>query len=122
MLPTMARGFGNWLARDRRRERAAQQFQLFVQSATRSIPDTTPTVSDVPLITFGIIYDGMGQNVITLTGADAAFFKTVGKTLYLKAGTSLNHLVKSSYAVTIGVTNALHVGVSLSKSFTLTVT
>ena len=47
--------------------------------------------------------DGVGTNILSVTGADAAFFEVDGGALYLKAGTVLDRVAKPSYSVSVAV-------------------
>lgn len=65
--------------------------------------------------------DALGNESITLTGADAASFEVLdGSALYLKANTLLNFEAKSSYSVTVNVVDAAVSGSTpLTASYTL---
>jgi uncharacterized protein YjiK len=47
--------------------------------------------------------DGLGENDLSVTGADAADFEVDSNGLYLKAGTTLDATTKSSYEVSVAV-------------------
>lgn len=68
-----------------------------------SIPENTSTAAPIRVADIQISDDGLGTNNLTLIGADAGSFQIIGNALYLKAGTSINTSVKSSYNVTINV-------------------
>jgi Tol biopolymer transport system component len=88
-----------------------------------SISETSSTASHIKIADIGVTDDGLGTNVLSLSGTDAAFFEIVGGVLYLKAGTVLNHDTKASYNVSVLVDDT-SVGSTpdLSKSLTLAVT
>ncbi len=74
--------------------------------SSRTIPDNTSTASAVIMADISITDDGVGTNVLSLSGADAASFSIVGNALYLNAGTILNASTKPAYTVTINVDDA----------------
>ena len=51
-----------------------------------------------------VTYDALGDNILTLSGPDAAAFEIAAGGLYLKAGTALDYETKASYAVTVSLT------------------
>jgi hypothetical protein len=75
--------------------------------------------------------DPFGEDRLTLSGTDAAFFELVGTltsdgdgvSLYLKAGTVLSNVSKPSYSVTVNVIDdSISGAVQDSDSHTLSVT
>jgi Ca2+-binding RTX toxin-like protein len=74
-----------------------------LSNTTASIAENTSTASDIKVADINVTDDGLGSNILALTGADAAFFEIVGSALYLKAGTVLDFEMKSSYAVAVTV-------------------
>lgn len=91
---------------------------------TTSLAENSSTATRVKLADVEVADDGLGTNDLTVTGADASSFEVDSNGLYLKAGTTLDHAVKSSYAVSVAVDDA-SVGASpdvTSAPFTLTVT
>jgi hypothetical protein len=89
---------------------------------TSSLPEYTDTLSDVKVANITYVDDGLGTNVLSLTGPDAEFFHIVGNELFLKAGTILDFEPKSTYSVTVTVDDA-SIGSSPDTSviYTLTV-
>jgi Ca2+-binding RTX toxin-like protein len=86
------------------------------------IDENTSTSARIKVADVVITDDALGTETVTLTGADAAAFEVEGGVLYLKAGTSLNHEAKSSYAVTVNVVDtALSGSTPLAASYALTV-
>lgn len=67
--------------------------------------------------------DAIGENLITLGGADAAVFETESNSLYLKAGLSLNAFTQDAYSVTLTASDASVDGPAspVEGSFTLSV-
>jgi Domain of unknown function (DUF4114) len=89
-----------------------------------SIASTTSTATAVKVADLSAIDDGLGTNVFTLAGADAASFQITGNSLFLKAGTVLNPTTKPSLGITVNVDDAA-VGTTTpdaTKAFTLAVT
>jgi VCBS repeat-containing protein len=92
-------------------------------SATTSLAETASTINAVVLADLSVSDDALGTNVLSVTGADAAFFEIVGGQLRLKAGTALNFETRSSYTVTVNVDDASLGGApDAVSSYTLTVT
>jgi len=91
---------------------------------TTSLPEDSSTATRVKVANVEVADDGIGNNDLTVTGADASFFEVDSNGLYLKAGTALNHLTKGSYTVSVAVDDAT-AGASpdaTSAPFTLAVT
>jgi Domain of unknown function (DUF4114) len=89
-----------------------------------SIASTTSTATAVKVADLSAIDDGLGTNVFSLAGADAASFQITGTSLFLKAGTVLNPTTKPSLGITVNVDDAA-VGTTTpdaTKAFTLAVT
>lgn len=88
-----------------------------------SISEAVDVSSDVRLADISVTDDGQGTNNLSVSGADAASFKIVGASLYLKAGTSFSHASKPTLNVTVAVDDTT-VGGSpdATVGFTLTVT
>lgn len=94
-----------------------------VNNGVTSLEENTSTASPVKVGDIVVTDDGLGTNVLSLTGADAASFEITGAALYLKAGVVLDYETKTSYAVTISVDDTT-VGSTpdATVDFTLTVT
>ncbi|MFB2644698.1 ExeM/NucH family extracellular endonuclease, partial [Raphidiopsis sp. BLCC-F218] len=92
-------------------------------NTTPTIAENTSTTNRIKVGDINITDDALGTETITLTGADATSFEVDGNALYLKAGTVLNHEIKSSYLVTVNVDDTT-VGNTpdVSTNFTLTIT
>ncbi len=88
-----------------------------------SLEENTSTASPIKLADIIVTDDGLGNNQLSLSGADAAAFQITGTSLFLKAGVMLDFETKNSYAVTIHVDDAT-VGTTpdASYNYTLTVT
>ena len=72
----------------------------FFQELTE-IPENTVINTPMRIGTFSIIDDGLGENVISLTGSSQ--FEIIGDGLYLKAGTVLDHETSQRLFSTIQV-------------------
>ena len=72
-------------------------------NAQTAINENTSTTLRIKLANVSITDDGLGNNSLSVTGADAAFFEVDSTGLYLKAGTVLDYETKTSYAVTVTV-------------------
>lgn len=90
--------------------------------ATLSIDENTSTVARIKVADVTVTDDGLGTNVLSVSGADAASFEVDSTGLYVKAGVVLDYETKSSYSVTVNVDDA-SVGATpdASTSFTLAV-
>jgi len=91
---------------------------------TTSLAENSSTATRVKLAEVEVADDGLGENVLSVTGADASFFEVDSNGLYLKAGTTLNRATKSAYTVSVAVDDA-SVGASpdaTSAPFTLAIT
>lgn len=96
---------------------------IAVTNATTRLADTTATGSRLKLADIVISDDAIGENLITLGGADAAVFETENNSLYLKAGVSLNAFTQDAYSVTLTASDASVDGPAspVEGSFTLSV-
>src|SRR5262249_31776715 len=68
-----------------------------LNNVVNSIPENTSTAAPVKLADITVSDDGLGTNNLSLSGADAASFQIIGNSLYLKAGTPLDHIPKPTY-------------------------
>ncbi|WP_039201640.1 beta strand repeat-containing protein [Aphanizomenon flos-aquae] len=74
-----------------------------LKNTTQTIAENTSTATRIKVADIDITDDGLGNNTITLDGADASNFEVEGKVLYLKANTVLNYESKNSYDVKVNV-------------------
>lgn len=79
---------------------------LTLRNVTLSLFDNVSTSAAVHLADITVTDDSLGTNSLLLAGADSSFFEIVGGALRLKAGTSLNADLKSSYFVRVQVDDA----------------
>ena len=88
-----------------------------------SISEAADVSSHVRLADISVTDDGVGTNNLSVSGTDAASFEIVGASLYLRAGTSLNHASKPTLVVTVAVDDTTVGGTpDATVGFTLTVT
>ena len=94
-----------------------------LNSPVASIPENTSTAAAVKVADIAITDDGLGNNNLTVSGADANAFQIIGAALYLKPGTVLNASAKPSYSVTVDVDDpTLGSTPDASVNYTLAVT
>jgi len=87
-----------------------------------TLPENTSTALATRVADIVISDDGLGDNVIGIAGADAAFFEISNSKLFLKAGTVLNGIAKPSYSLQVTVDDAtIGNGIDSSVSFTLNI-
>jgi uncharacterized protein YjiK len=91
--------------------------------AVTSLPENTNTAAGVKLADILVTDDGQGDNHLSVSGPDGASFQASGTALFLKAGTTLNAAMQSTYHVTVNVDDTT-VGATpdASTSYTLTIT
>jgi hypothetical protein len=96
---------------------------VVLSNAVPALSEATSTASAIRVADISIVDDGLGANSLSLSGTDAAFFQITGSSLYLKAGTSLSHVTKPSYNVTVNVNDPTVGGnPDAFANFTLTIT
>jgi TolB-like protein/DNA-binding winged helix-turn-helix (wHTH) protein len=93
------------------------------ENVVTSIPVDTSTASPIRVADLTAGDKGIGSNTFSLSGEDAEFFEIVGKSLYLKAGVTLDVHTKASYNLMVHVDYS-DVGSSsvASNSFSLRLT
>jgi hypothetical protein len=96
---------------------------LAIANAVASLPSATDTTARTKLADLVITDDGLRNNVVTLSGADARSFRVVGSQLFLRAGTTLDAARKRFYTLTITVEDPLlTVSEPVKRTFSLDVT
>jgi hypothetical protein len=96
---------------------------VVLNNAVTSLAENTSTLAAIKVADIAITDDALGSNTVSLAGADAAFFEVVGNGLFLKAGTSLNYEAKTSYSLTVSVSDPTVVGsVPVTTSYALAIT
>jgi hypothetical protein len=90
------------------------------ENAVASLPANASTADPIRVADLSAVDDGVGTNVFSLSGEDATFFEIVSRSLYLKAGVTLDAASKATYNLTVDVDDR-SVGGSpdASNSFTL---
>ncbi|MDX2308598.1 MAG: hypothetical protein NW216_10190 [Hyphomicrobium sp.] len=68
-----------------------------------SLAENRSTTSAVKVADITVADDGLGTNLFSLTGADAASFQIVGTRLFLRAGVKLDFETKTSFVVAVRV-------------------
>ena len=93
-----------------------------VALSASSVAENTPTATPLAIGTLSTTDPNTGDSFTysIVGGADAGDFALSGSTLQFKAGTTLDHEAKASYAVTVRSTDAG--GLSVDKAFTVTLT
>jgi len=88
-----------------------------------TLPENTSTASPIDVAPITVTDEGLGTNILSISGAAASFFEIVGTTLRLKAGAVLDFETTPSLSVTVNVDDP-SVGGSIDAStvYTLTLT
>lgn len=91
---------------------------------TTSLAEGTSTATRLKVADVVVADDGLGTNVLGLTGADAADFEVDSNGLYLAAGTVLDYETKDSYTVSVTADDASLGGApdATSGPYVLTIT
>jgi hypothetical protein len=76
---------------------------IALSNTTNAILENSNTTAAVKVSDIVVTDDGLGTNILSLSGADANFFQITGSSLYIKAGTVLDYETKTSYNVTVNV-------------------
>lgn len=76
---------------------------LSLLSPQTSIDENTSTIARIKVADIAITDDGLGSNVLSVSGTDAASFEVDNTGLYIKAGVVLDYESKTSYSVTVEV-------------------
>ncbi|MUG95830.1 hypothetical protein F7734_27115 [Scytonema sp. UIC 10036] len=94
-----------------------------LSNITNTLAENLDTSTRIKVADISITDDGLGTNVLSLSGTDANFFEIDASVLYLKAGTTLNFEAKNSYAATVAVDDTAVGGTpDASQLFTLSIT
>lgn len=96
---------------------------ITLNNEVNSLEENTSTASPIKVADVVVTDDGLGNNELSLTGADAASFQLTGSSLFVKAGVVLDFETKTSYAVTINADDTT-VGATpdATYNFTLNIT
>jgi len=79
---------------------------LALTNPVASLDENTSTAVRIKVADVVVTDDGLGTNVFSLTGADAAWFKVDSTGLYVMAGTVLDFENRASYSVTVNTDDA----------------
>ena len=96
LLPTYGLDFGN-------RPEGNQPPTVALTNTVGTLPEATNTGTAVRVAGIVVTDDGQGTNTLSLSGADAALFEITADSLYLRAGTTLNHTANPVLDVTVEV-------------------
>lgn len=86
-----------------------------------SIPEDSDTAAEIRVANIVVSDDALGNNTLTLSGADAAHFVIVGNEVRLRAGTNLDFSTKSQFDANVDLSDPSLGGFSESRNFTLTI-
>jgi uncharacterized repeat protein (TIGR02059 family) len=93
-----------------------------LDQVTSSLAENSSTTSHVKVADIVITDDALGDNTVTLSGADASRFEIDGGALYIKSGTVLDYESQSHYEVTVNVADSTLAGSTpVTDSYTLTI-
>jgi hypothetical protein len=96
---------------------------IALSNTTSAILENSNTTAAVKISDIVVTDDGLGTNILSLSGADANFFQITGSSFYIKAGTVLDYETKTSYNVTVNVDDStLGSTPDASVNFVLSVT
>lgn len=96
---------------------------LLLTNTVNSIAENTSTAAAIKVADLFVVDEGLGTNLLTVSGPDAASFQITGTALQIKPGTVLDFETKTNYTVTINVDDVT-VGTApdATNTFTLAVT
>ena len=72
-------------------------------NALAALPENTLTTTRVSVADIAVADDLLGTSALALSGPDAAFFRIVGRQLFLRAGVKLDHEITPFYNLTVSV-------------------
>lgn len=95
---------------------------IALKNTISTFKENTSTATRRKVADIVITDDGLGTNTLSISGADADKFEIEGRTLYLKAGTSLDYETKSSYKITVQAQDTTLAGFTpVSADYTLNI-
>lgn len=86
-----------------------------------SLPEMTLTADNVKLADIVVADDGVGTNLLSVSGVDRDYFSIVGTSLFLNGGVQLDYETKAAFNVTVEASDLL-LGGGVSVVYTLNVT
>ncbi len=94
-----------------------------LNNQVNSILENTSTTNPIKVADIVVTDDGLGTNILTVSGTDATFFEITNGSLYIKAGSILDFETKTSYSLTVNVDDpTLGSTPDLTTNFSLAVT
>ncbi|MEC9181913.1 MAG: hypothetical protein VX568_05250, partial [Actinomycetota bacterium] len=91
-------------------------------NAIDSLSEDVDTSGRVRIADIRVTDDALGNNTLSLSGADAEQFELDGSSLYLKAGTDLDSETKSNYSVNISAIDPSAGGSPVTTTMNLEIT
>ncbi|MCW1430761.1 SdiA-regulated domain-containing protein [Novosphingobium sp. JCM 18896] len=79
---------------------------IALTNAATELVENTSTATRFKVADITVTDDQLGNNVFSVTGADAQYFEADASGLYIKAGTVLDYETKASFSVTVQVDDA----------------
>ncbi|MEJ5975353.1 SdiA-regulated domain-containing protein [Novosphingobium sp. PS1R-30] len=79
---------------------------IALTNAATELLENTSTATRLKVADITVTDDQLGNNVFSVTGADAQYFEADASGLYVKAGTVLDYETKNSFSVTVQVDDA----------------
>ncbi len=76
---------------------------IALANQVNALPENSNTGARVKVADIVVTDDGLGTNMLSVSGADAAFFEADNTGLYVKAGTTLDFETQAEYDVTVAV-------------------
>jgi hypothetical protein len=93
-----------------------------LSAVSASLPETTITAAPIKLANIVVADDAHGHNTLSLGGDDAGMFEILGSSLYLKAGTRLDHETSPHLSATVNATDtAISGSPTVSTSYQLAI-
>jgi len=76
---------------------------VLLSNVVTSLPENTSTLGGLKVADITVLDDGLGNNLLGLSGPDASSFEISGSSLLIRPGTSLDFETKPVYHVTVQV-------------------
>jgi uncharacterized protein YjiK len=76
---------------------------VLLSHVVSSIAENTSTQGGIKVADITVLDDGLGDNNLTVSGPDAAYFEIVGGSLFIKPGTVLDYETKPTYNLDVDV-------------------
>ncbi|OSQ52419.1 hypothetical protein MGEO_03240 [Marivita geojedonensis] len=95
---------------------------LTLSGTTASLPEDTALSNRLKVADLMIADDGLGTNLLSITGPDAGLFEIDGMSLFLRAGTALDHETNATLDLTVTVSDPTLGGAGNSVPLSVTIT